>query len=164
MYQVKPSLRSKDLQRFDPTKMGKEPPIPIIPERAKPSEEEEGKEKRKVKIDVSEGVTKTFIEFSGGTPEDLIKLVRRHEALLEDMDIEAQYKELASRLTAKENEIAQLRLSNRGQSNDMRDAKEELKEMKASMEEFKRQAYHYMEKLLIRKAFMFHTGPIIYTP
>ena len=55
--------------------MGKEHPIPIIPERAKPSEEEEGKEKRKVKIEVSEGVTKTFIEFAGGTPEDLIKLI-----------------------------------------------------------------------------------------
>ena len=55
-----PSLRSKDLQRFDPTKMGKEPPIPIIPERAKPSEEEEGEEKCKVKIKVSKGVTKTF--------------------------------------------------------------------------------------------------------
>ena len=94
----KPSLRSKDLQRFDLTKMGKEPPIPIIPERAKPSEEEEGEEKRNVKIKVSEGVTKTFIKFSGGTPEDLIKLVRRHEALLEDMDLEAQYKEFASQL------------------------------------------------------------------
>ena len=64
----KSSLRSKDLQRFDPTKMGKEPPIPIIPERTKPSEEEEGEEKRKVKIEVSEGVMKTFPEFSGGTP------------------------------------------------------------------------------------------------
>ena len=69
----KPSLRSKDLHRFDPTKMGKEPPIPIIPERTKPSEEEEGEERRKVKIEVSEGVTKTFPEFNGGTPEDLIK-------------------------------------------------------------------------------------------
>ena len=144
----KPSLRSKDLQHFDPTKMGKELPIPIIPERTKPSEEEEGEEKRSVKIEVSEGVTKTFLEFTGGTPEDLIKLVRRHESLLEDMDLEAQYKNLASQLTAKESEIAQLRLSNRGASNDMRDAKEELKEMKASMEELKRQAYHYMEKLL----------------
>ena len=129
----KPSLRSKDLQRFDPTKIGKEPPIPIIPERAKPSEEEEGEEKRKVKIEVSKGVTKTFMEFAGGTPEDLIKLVRRHKALLKDMDLETQYKELASQLTAKENKIAQLRLSNRGQSNDMRDAKEAIKEMKASM-------------------------------
>ena len=56
----KPSLRSKDLQCFYPTKMGNEPPIPIIPERAKPSEEEEGEEKRKVKIEVSKGVTKTL--------------------------------------------------------------------------------------------------------
>ena len=32
----KPSLKAKDLQCFDPTKMGKEPPIPIIPERTKP--------------------------------------------------------------------------------------------------------------------------------
>ena len=83
----------------------------------------EGEEKRKVKIEVSEGVTKTFIEFSGGNPEDLIKLVRRHKALLKEMDLEAQYKELASQLTGKENEIAQLRLSNCGQSNDMRDTK-----------------------------------------
>ena len=70
------SLRSKDLERFDPTKMGKEPPIPIIPERVKPSEEEEAKEKCKLKIKVSEGVTKTFIEFAGGTPEDLIEAPR----------------------------------------------------------------------------------------
>ena len=140
----KPSLRAKDLQCFDPTKIGKEPPIPIIAERAKPSEEEEGEEKRKVKIEVSEGVTKTFVEFSGGTPEDLIKLVRRHEALLEDMDLEKQYRELASQLTAKENEIAQLRLSSRASSNEMRDAKEEIKEMKSGMDELKRQAYHLM--------------------
>jgi hypothetical protein len=30
----------------------------------------------------------------------------------------------------------------------MRDAKEEIKEMKASMDELKRLAYHYMEKML----------------
>ena len=120
------SLQSKDLQRFDPTKMGKGPPIPIIPERTKPSEEEEGEDKRIVKIEVSEGVIKSFLEFNGGTPEDLIKLVRRHESLLKDMGLEVQYKDLALQLTAKENEIAQLCLSNRGASNDMRDAKEEL--------------------------------------
>ena len=79
------SLRSKDLQRFDPTKMGKEPPLPIIPERTKPPEEEEGKEKHIVKIEVSEGVTKSFPEFNGGTPKDLIKLVCRHELLINDM-------------------------------------------------------------------------------
>ena len=126
--------------------MVKKTPIPIIPERTKPSEEEEGEERRKVKIEVSEGVTKTFLEFSGGTPKDLIKLVRRHESLLEDMGLEVQYKDLALQLTAKENEIAALRLSNRGASNDMRDKKEELKEMKASMDELKRLAYHYMER------------------
>ena len=125
----KPSLRSKDLQRFDPTKMGKDTPIPIIPERTKPSEEDEGEEKRKVKIEVSKGVTKTFPEFSGGTPEDLIKLVRRHESLINDMGLEVQYKDLALQLKAKENEVAQLRLSNCGASNDMRDTKEEIKEM-----------------------------------
>ena len=43
------SLRSKDLERFDPSKLGEKPPIPIIPERTKPSEEEEGKEKREVR-------------------------------------------------------------------------------------------------------------------
>ena len=133
----KSSLRSKDLQRFEPTKMGKEPPIPIIPERTKSSEEEEGEEKRKVKIKVSEGVTKTFPEFSGGTPEDLIKLIRRHESLIDDMGLEVQYKDLALQLKAKENEVAQLRLSNCSASNDMRDAKEEIKEMKASMDELK---------------------------
>ena len=145
---IKPSLRSKDLQHFDPTKMGKEPPIPIIPERTKPSEDEEGKERRKVKIEVSEGVTKTFPEFSGGTPKDLIKLVRRHESLIVNMGLKVQYKDLVLQLKAKENEVAHLRLSNRGASNDMRDAKEEIKEMKASMDELKRLAYHYMEKLL----------------
>ena len=30
----------------------------------------------------------------------------------------------------------------------MRDAKEQIKEMKSSMDELKRLAYHYMEKLL----------------
>ena len=120
--------------------MGKEPPIPIIPERTKPSEEEEGEERRKVKIEVSEGVTKTFLEFLGGTPEDLIKLVRRHESILEDMGLEVQYKDLALQLTAKENEIAALRLSNCAASNNMRDAKEELKEVKASMDELTRHA------------------------
>ena len=120
--------------------MGKEPPIPIIPERTKPSEEEEGKERRKVKIEVSEGVTKTFLEFTGGTPEDLIKLVRHHKSLIDDMGLEVQYKDLALQLNAKENEVAQLCLSNCGASNDMRDAKEELKEMKARMDELKRPA------------------------
>ena len=121
------SLRSKVLQRFDPTKMGKEPPIPIIPERTKPSEEEEGKEKRKVKIEVSEGVTKTFIEFAGSTPEDLIKLIRRHESVIDNMGLKVQYKDLALQLKAKENEVAQLRLSNCAALNDMRDTKEEKK-------------------------------------
>ena len=51
------------------------------------------------------------------------------------MGLEVQYKDLALQLKAKENEVAQLRLSNRGASNDMRDAKEEIKEMKASMDE-----------------------------
>ena len=100
----KPSLKSKDLQRFDPTKMGKEPPLPIIPERTKPSEEEEGEEKRIVKIEVSEGVTKSFPEFCGGTPEDLIKLIRRHESVIDDMGLFTQYKDLASQLKEKENE------------------------------------------------------------
>ena len=128
--------------------MGKEPPIPISPERTKRSEEEEGEEKRKVKIEVSEGVTKTFPEFSGGTPEDLIKLVHRHESLIDNMGLKIQYKDLALQLKAKENKVTQLRLSNRSASNDMRDAKEEIKEMKASMDELKRLSYHYMEKLL----------------
>ena len=128
----KPILRSKNLQRFDHTKMGKEPPIPNIPERTKPPEEEEGEEKRRVKIEVSKEVTKTFLEFTGGTPEDLIKLVRLHESLLNDMGLKVQYKDLALQLTAKENEIAQLRLSDRGASNEMRDATEELKEMNAA--------------------------------
>ena len=44
-YQVQAGLKAKDLQRFDPTKMGKEPPILVIPERTKPSEEEEGEER-----------------------------------------------------------------------------------------------------------------------
>ena len=138
----KPSLKAKDLQRFDPTKMGKEPPILVIPERTKPSEEEEGEEKQKVKIKVSEGVTKTFPEFSGGTPEDLIKLIRRQESIIDDMGLYTQYKDLALQLKEKENEVAHLRLSNRGASNDMRDAKEEIKEMKSSMDELKRLAYH----------------------
>ena len=64
------------------------------------------------------------------------------------MGLEVQYKDLALQLKAKENEVAQLRLSNRSASNDMHDVKEEIKEMKASMDELKRLAYHYMEKLL----------------
>ena len=65
-----------------------------------------------MKIKVSEGVTKTFPEFDGGTPEDLIKLVRRHESLINDMGLEVQYKDLALQLKAKENEVAQICLSN----------------------------------------------------
>ena len=61
------------------------------------------------------------------------------------MGLEVQYKDLALQLKAKENEVAQLRLSNRGTSNDMRDAKEEIKEMKASMDELKHLAFHYEE-------------------
>ena len=56
------------------------------------------------------------------------------------MGLDVQYKDLVLQLKAKETEVAQLRLSNRGASNDMRDAKEEIKEMKASMDELKRLA------------------------
>lgn len=144
-----PSLRSRDLERSDPKKLGNPPALPMIPERnPKPSEEEEGEEKREVKIEVSDGVTKRFFEFAGGTNEELIKLVKRHEALLEDMELEDQYKANVTTIKEKEAEISQLRLSGRTHSNDMRDAKEALKELVASQEELKRLAYSYMEKLL----------------
>ena len=91
------SLRSKDMERFDPSKLGKEPAIRIVPPKS--SEDEEGEEKRNVKIEVSEGVTKSFPEFGGGTPEDLIKLIKRHEALLEDLSLEQNYRDYSIQLT-----------------------------------------------------------------
>ena len=82
---------------------------------------------------------------------DLIKLVHRHESLINDMGLKVQYKDLVLELKAKENEVAQLCLSNRGASKDMCDAKEEIKEMKASMDELKRLAYHYNGKFARRR-------------
>ena len=47
-------------------KWGDPPALRVI--GSKPSEGEEGEEKRKVKIEVSAGVIKTFPEFDGGKP------------------------------------------------------------------------------------------------
>ena len=86
--QFDPSLRSRDLERSDPKKLGNPPALLIIPEPTKSSEGEDGEEKVPVKIEVSEGITKRFYEFAGGSPEELIKLVKRHEAVLKDMELE----------------------------------------------------------------------------
>ena len=43
-----------------------------------------------MKIEVSEGVMKSFPEFCGETPEDLIKLIRHHESVIDDMGLEVQ--------------------------------------------------------------------------
>ena len=137
-------LKQVSCERFNPNKWGMPPALRFMP--TTPSEEEEGEENQApVKISVSEGVTKTFLEFDGGEPEDFIDLINRHRDLLRDLGLKDKFNALKKTKSKKEQELDGIH--NR-RSAEAIQLKEDLEEIKASMKGCRDDAYRYMENLM----------------
>ena len=64
--------------------MGGFPLIRFISEKSEKDEDDDTKKHNTAKIAISDNVTKVFETFEKGGPEAVIKLIRDHEALVED--------------------------------------------------------------------------------
>ena len=77
-------------ERFDPARMGGIPPIRFV--LKKTDKEDDGKKSHNtVKIATSDNVQKYFELFETGGPESVVKLIRSHEALVEDRKLHDIY-------------------------------------------------------------------------
>ena len=77
-------LTNHKCERFDPAKMGGNPPIRFVAKKLEKEEDDDKKSHNTVKIAISDNVQKFFDLFEVGGPESVVKLIRSRESLVED--------------------------------------------------------------------------------
>ena len=73
-FKLPAGISNRRCKRFDPAKMGGLPPIRFVPKEGI-SNALENEKKNRVKIQISDHVTKSFELFSEGGPEAVIMLI-----------------------------------------------------------------------------------------
>ncbi|MCP4746063.1 MAG: hypothetical protein GY874_07960, partial [Desulfobacteraceae bacterium] len=94
-------------ERFDPAKMGGLPPIQCVPKDGILNATD-NKKKNRVKIQISNHVTKSFELFSEGGPEAVVMLIRSHESIVADQKLKEVYKTASALMTTKQDAIQAL--------------------------------------------------------
>ena len=99
-----------------------------------------------MKISICDDVTKVFETFESGGPEAVIKLIRDHEALVEDYKLRDKYSASSALWNTKKQAIAGLDpTSNVAEISGL---KEEIEEHKAMCASTQQQAFDYFKNLL----------------
>ncbi len=75
-------LSNHHCKRFNPSKMGRLPPVRFMSESDIDTAEQEGK--NQVKISITDHVSKSFELFVEGGPEAVIQLIRSRESIVKD--------------------------------------------------------------------------------
>ena len=91
LFGIPDGLTHRKCKKYDPKVMGGHPPIRYLPKEAIEDEEVVGRKVNTVEIEINSSVTKKFMAFVKGEPEDVIQLIRNHESLVKDKKLLEKY-------------------------------------------------------------------------